>query len=141
MASIPGNLRVIDLDRNGYADTIYASDQNGQIFRFDINEANKGATDFAAGGRIAHLNANTVAGNRRFYYEPDTSLVVLNNEQNFVAIAIGSGYRAHPLDTDTADHIYVLRDYGVLQDKFQWDVALSDLADVSEEVDIKLQEY
>ncbi|ARU54920.1 Tfp pilus assembly protein tip-associated adhesin PilY1-like protein [Oleiphilus messinensis] len=130
--SIPGDIRAIDFNNNGVIDTLYASDTNAQVFRFDINETNTGVSDFATGGRIAHLNATTVAGNRRFYYSVDPSLVVLNNDERFVALSVGSGYRAHPLNKSTDEHFFVLRDYGVLENKFDHDIALSDLADVSE---------
>ncbi len=130
--SIPGDIKAIDFNNNGFVDTLYAADTNAQVFRFDIDEANTGKTDFATGARIAHLNEATVAGNRRFYYSVDPSLVVLNNGDRFVAVSVGSGYRAHPLDDQTSEHFYVLRDYGVLNRVFDADIALGDLADVSE---------
>lgn len=133
-AGVPGDIKAIDFNNNGYIDTFYAATINGQVLRFDINEANTDKDDFATGGRIALLNDNTVAGNRRFFYAPDPALVVLNNDENFVAVSIGSGYRAHPLNTETQEHFYVLRDYGVLKHKFDADIRLADLADVSEAV-------
>ena len=91
------------------------------------------------GGRIAHLNANTVAGNRRFYYAPDVSMVARSGDNSFLAVALGSGYRAHPLNTQTSEHFYMLKDYGALRTtvssgrtvrEFR-DYSLSNLVDVS----------
>ncbi len=130
--SIPADVRTLDLSNDGLVDTIYASDTAAQLFRFDINKENKGASDFAVGGRIAHLNENTVEGNRRFYYAPDLSLVIRPNGEKYVAMAIGSGYRAHPLNSETEEHFYVMKDLGVLNGPvFDADISLSDLADVS----------
>jgi len=141
-ASIPSDVKAIDLDNSGYIDTLYVTDIHAQVFRFDISENPVNASgasvpmtvsNFAVGGRIAHLDANTIAGNRRFYYAPDPSLVRQLDGVDFVAVSIGSGYRAHPLNTQTHEDFYVLRDLGVLQSPrvFDKDITMSDLADVS----------
>ncbi len=105
--SIPANLTVIDVNGDGYHDRIYAADMRAQIFRFDINLSNTGAANFATGGVIAQLGGNTVATNRRFYYSPDISL---SPKGNYLNIAIGSGYRAHPLNAVIEDAFFVIRD-------------------------------
>src|SRR5690606_34845143 len=74
---------------------------------FDINNAAKLAT-FATGGRIADLADSTVAGNRRFYHSPDVFGVKIGGAR-FLGLIIGSGYQAHPLDTDIEDRIYMLK--------------------------------
>ncbi|HEX5788570.1 MAG TPA: PilC/PilY family type IV pilus protein [Woeseiaceae bacterium] len=112
--SIPTQVRVIDLSGDGYADRMYAADMGGQILRFDI--ANGAiANNLVAGGVIAQLGAegNAVgdADTRRFYNSPDVS-IFNDSIQNrrFIAISIGSGYRAHPLDTTVNDRFYSIRD-------------------------------
>ena len=111
--SIPADIRVLDMTGDGYADRMYAADTGGRVWRFDIaNGQNRSA--LVRGGVFASLGAadgnSTAAANaRRFYYAPDTSLLKINNR--FVLnIAIGSGYRGHPLNETIRDRFYSLRD-------------------------------
>lgn len=105
--SIPADLTVIDTNNDGYADRIYTADMRGQVWRFDFNIANTGASNFATGGIIARLGDNTAAGNRRFYHSPDISF---SKQKTHINVAIGSGYREHPLDTTIRDAFFVIRD-------------------------------
>ncbi len=118
--AIPSAIRVIDLNGDRYADRMYASDLGGQIWRFDITNGkapNGLLTDaLVTGGVIAQLGAEgntptTDAETRRFYNTPDVSLFN-DNAQNrrFIALSIGSGYRAHPLDNTTNERFYSIRD-------------------------------
>ncbi len=138
MNSVPGDVKVIDLDSDGFVDHIYAADTRTQIFRFDFTfeeDANGDPEEYQTitGGRIAHLQEGvTAAENRRFFYSPDVSL---NRDsvtgQFYFAIAIGSGYRAHPLDLTVNDHFYLIRDKGAIAKTFLEDVTLSDLVNVT----------
>lgn len=114
--AIPGEVRVIDMSGDGFADRMYAADLGGQILRFDIYNGVTGV-DFVTGGVIAQLGAEGMTGTptlqdtRRFYTAPDVSLFKSNILSNrFLAISIGSGYRAHPLDNINNDRFYSLRD-------------------------------
>ena len=109
--SIPADLSVLDMNGDGLIDQIYAADMRGQIFRIDIdNTNNTGAGTLATGGRIASLAGNTASENRRFYYAPDISI---SKDRTHINIAIGSGYRAHPLDTVIEDAFFVIHDYNI----------------------------
>ena len=121
--AIPTSVRAIDLNGDKFADRMYASDLGGQIWRFDIfgGKAPNGiGTDaLVTGGVVAQLGAEgnlptTDSETRRFYNSPDVSLFN-DNVQNrrFLAISIGSGYRAHPLDKTNADRFYSIRDKNV----------------------------
>jgi type IV pilus assembly protein PilY1 len=118
--SLPNETRVIDTSGDGYADRMYASDMGGQIWRFDIT---KGATpaQLIAGGVIARLGAEglgapTDADTRRFYNAPDVSLFNDNiQDRRFIAISIGSGYRAHPFDLSASDRFYSIRDKDIFK--------------------------
>jgi type IV pilus assembly protein PilY1 len=121
--SIPTQIRVIDLSGDGLADRMYASDMGGQILRFDIfNGKAPGGTGTDAlvtGGVVAQLGAEGMgspsdADTRRFYSAPDVS-IFNDNVQNrrFIAISLGSGYRAHPLDDTNTDRFYSIRDRNV----------------------------
>ncbi|MDH5499628.1 MAG: PilC/PilY family type IV pilus protein, partial [Gammaproteobacteria bacterium] len=118
--SLPNETRVIDTSGDGYADRMYASDMGGQIWRFDIT---KGATpaQLVAGGVIARLGAEglgspTDADTRRFYNSPDVSLFNDNiQDRRFIAISIGSGYRAHPFDLSASDRFFSIRDKDIFK--------------------------
>lgn len=121
--AIPSQVQAIDLDGNGYADRMYASDMGGQILRFDIFDGNDpngiGANALVTGGVIAQLGAEGLATptdpeTRRFYTSPDVSMFNDNlQSRRFMAISIGSGYRAHPLDNTNNDRFYSIRDRNV----------------------------
>lgn len=122
--SIPSDVRVIDLNNDGYGDRMYAADMGGQVWRFDIANGNY-ASNLVTGGVIAQLGAAgmmtpTDADTRRFYYAPDVALVV-NEDYSFMHVGIGSGHRAHPNSTDTHDEFYALRDYSVFAPMSQTD--------------------
>ncbi|ASJ72399.1 PilC/PilY family type IV pilus protein [Granulosicoccus antarcticus] len=141
--SIPSEVRVIDIDFDGLADQLYVGDMGGQIWRLDINNDST-LTDSLAeridGGRIAELAGIAAQDARRFYYPPDVSIIATDGYQQ-LAISIGSGWRAHPLDDVVQDRFYSLRSpyvYGKPIDSFgqvEYQTvthATSDLVDVSD---------
>jgi len=113
--SIPGSVRVIDLNGDGLADRMYAADLGGQVWRFDITNGNQ-PYELVAGGVIARLGAEGIANpkpedTRRLYTTPDVAMFADKRlDRRFLAINIGSGYRAHPLDNSTDDRFYSIRD-------------------------------
>lgn len=112
--SIPSRVSVIDLDGNGFADRMYAADTGGRVWRFDIFNGNARGT-LVTGGVFARLGAGDVPGAgienaRRFYYAPDVALIQRRGADAYYNLAIGSGYRGHPLHAETRDRFYALRD-------------------------------
>jgi len=112
--SIPADIRVLDLNGDKLADRMYAADQGGQVWRFDVRNGNPAAS-LIDGGVIAQLGAAsiaspTLADTRRFYYAPDIALAN-TNAYSYLHIGIGSGYREHPNEIDNHNAFYALRDY------------------------------
>lgn len=112
--SIPAPINVVDLDGDGFADRLYAGDMAAQLWRFDITNGNE-RDQLVTGGVMASLGAKdatspSAAVTRRFYNSPDASLMQRYNRQ-FINVAIGSGYRGHPLTTSAQDRFYSIRDY------------------------------
>ena len=113
--SIPSQVRVIDFTGDGFIDRMYALDVGGQLFRFDVFR-NQTPANTVTGGVIARFGGEGVSpagttDTRRFYTSPDVSIFsdpVLN--RRFLAIGMGSGYRAHPLDVSADDKYFSLRD-------------------------------
>jgi len=112
--SIPGDVRVFDLTGDGYADRMYAGDMAGRVWRFDIANGQPRAS-LVTGGVFAslgnaHLATHPQASTRRFYSAPDVAFLS-ENGRTWLNIGIGSGFRGHPLNTETEDRYYSLRDY------------------------------
>lgn len=142
--SMPAPVKTVDINSDGYADRIYAADMGGQVWRFDVFNGEP-VSDLVTGGVIAQLGAAgisdpTLAETRRFYNAPDTAFVS-TDEQTFLHVGIGSGYRAHPNDESTRDRFYAIRDYAAFtwrsQDEFN---SLephvdSDFVDVADDID------
>ncbi len=114
--SIPGNISVLDLDGDTFADRMYAADMGGRVFRFDIFNG-QAANALVTGGMLADLGAAPLssprprAQSRRFYNAPDVALMKRRGKSSFFNIALGSGYRGHPLNTEINDRFYSVRDY------------------------------
>ncbi len=111
---IPSDVRVLDITGDGYADRMYAADMGGRIWRFDITSGNARSA-LVTGGVFAslgnaHLSTHPATSNRRFYAAPDLAFLSAGG-RNWLNIAIGSGYRGHPLDLGTQDRFYSLRDH------------------------------
>jgi type IV pilus assembly protein PilY1 len=112
--SIPARVKPLDLKGDGLIDRLYVADTGGQIFRFDIDNDNGAAlASSITGGRIADLADSSTEDARRFYYPPDVALIAKRGEPAYLALAIASGYRAHPLNTEIQDRIYLLKDKDV----------------------------
>lgn len=105
--SIPSDVRVLDTNGNGYANQLWVGDMGGQLFRFDISNGQKLVSNLVTGGPVLNVSGTAAADNRRFYYAPDISLIKKNGSLA-LNVAIGSGWRAHPLDAVVKDKFYNL---------------------------------
>ena len=110
--SIPASLSVIDITGDGLVDYLFAADTGGRVFRIDLNPNPTGASDFAAGGEVASLAGSDADNNRRFYNKPNVSLVKDQQYGDYLTISIGSGYRAHPIQTTNVENrFYMIKDF------------------------------
>ncbi len=109
--SIPARVAAVDRDFDGLMDHMYVADMGAQLFRLDVyNGENR--VDLVKGKLIATLGGDTAESNRRFYYAPDVAQIALGEEQ-YYAVAIGSGFRAGPLNNTIQDKFYMFKDKGV----------------------------
>jgi type IV pilus assembly protein PilY1 len=120
--SIPAEVRVLDLTNDGFADRMYVTDTGARIWRFDIFNGQPKAS-LVTGGVIASLGMADGGGTspqdaRRFYNAPDVALLKANGV-SFLNIAVGTGYRGHPLNLEIRDRFYSVRDYTVFAPKTQ----------------------
>ena len=115
--AIPSSVLVLDTNGDGYADRMYVGDLGGQLWRFDITNYTTTIPFAVAGGVIASLGGqiqSDAPNLRRFYEQPDIALVQNSGQALFFDIALGSGYRGHPLDTTVYDRMYSIRDFSPL---------------------------
>lgn len=130
--SIPGDIRVLDMDRNGTLDRLYFADTGGNVWRVDMDHDLRDTDpdmynyDDAILTKIADLGTNGDHGTdtRKFFYEPDTALLQ-HNGKTYMTISLGSGYRTHPLNTNTEDRFYVLMEPNVYNEPPPGFVALT----------------
>ncbi len=141
--SIPADVRVIDLDIDGFADRFYAADMGGQVWRFDVFNG-RPAASLITGGVIAQLggaqdDSPDPAETRRFYHAPDVALAG-RGAQRFIHIGIGSGHRARPNSLANRDRFFALRDHAVFQSLTQGEYATvtpitgADLVDITDDL-------
>lgn len=140
---IPAPLRVVDLNGDGLASRLYFGDMGGRVWRIDIINGND-LDEIAKGGVIASLGGAAVddaggtpvtADLRRFYSQADVVDVSQPGYQRFIAVNIGSGYRAHPLDTAIDERFFSIRDVAVNyvpeNDSYDNPVLLSEMVDIT----------
>lgn len=117
--SVTAEPRVIDVNNDGLADAVYFGDLGGQVFRVDLRNGGTAAQLGARVRLLANLGQGVTAdttNQRRFYESP--SAAVLKDPVTglpYMAVAIGSGYRSHPLDLGTEDFFYMLKDNDVMR--------------------------
>jgi len=105
--AVPGGIAVVDLPTDGLADYLYFGDMGGQLFRVNLNNANSGADGLVDGVvRLANFGEDS---HRRFYEAPAVGYQRSGVSES-LHVAIGSGYRAHPLDEDTDEAFFMMVD-------------------------------
>ena len=103
--SIPGSIAVVDSDSDGVVDHLYFADLGGQLFRADIGSSGTSSHSVTLLAQLGGSGEN----HRRFYEQPTVSYV-RDGAYSSYYVSLASGYRSHPLDVDTQDALFVLRD-------------------------------
>jgi type IV pilus assembly protein PilY1 len=106
--SIPADPTVIDINSDGFFDQMYVADVGGQVFRFDVVTDQFSGASIINGGRIASFAGDGLSEARRFFNKPDVSLIhTTDGKDTRIAVAIGSGSRFDPLNTEIQERFYV----------------------------------
>jgi type IV pilus assembly protein PilY1 len=127
--SIPADVTVLDRDRDGFADRLYAVDTGANVWRVDIGDSNPANWQVH---RLATLGDTGNANARKFLYPPD---VVYGKDANglYDAVLVGSGDRERPFDETVSNHFYMLKDRKTgLDGSGQTTILLSELYDASD---------
>lgn len=123
--AIPGGISVVDMDFDGVADFFYFADLGGQVFRAKLNPSGTGHTIH----RIAQLGGSG-SEHRRFYEAPAVAYVKEGVENHFY-VAVASGYRAHPLDEDTNEGLFVIADKDAMGTGTSAEAKIANMANVA----------
>lgn len=105
--SIPSNITPIDSDDNEIADRLYFGDTGGQVWRVDIGDI--GQSNAFTINKLADFGGGAY---QPFFYAPSVSLAGSSTEP-YLAIVLGSGDRTKPLDPNSANRFYMVKDNAV----------------------------
>jgi type IV pilus assembly protein PilY1 len=94
LRSVASDISLIDIDNDGMVDYAYAADTGGNIYRIDFVNGPGSATPLASANWVSHRVAYTSGGGRKFLFAP-----TLLQAGSKVYLALGSGDREHPLQT------------------------------------------
>jgi type IV pilus assembly protein PilY1 len=133
--SIVANIVPIDSTLDGYTNILYTADVGGRVWRIDLDNNAASASAFAKGGVIADFNGDSNATNIRFFNTPDIAFTRYGNfsAEGQFQISIGSGFRAHPLNTLVVDRFYIINDINVTSVPASYtDYKENDLADTTD---------
>jgi type IV pilus assembly protein PilY1 len=101
--SVPSDVAVLDIDRDGFVNRAYVGDMAGNVWRMDLDDGS--ATNPSTGWT---LNKIASLGAYKFFYPPD---VVASG--SFSAVLIGSGDREKPTLSTTSDRFFMVKDVNV----------------------------
>jgi type IV pilus assembly protein PilY1 len=109
--SVPAQVTPIDSNGDHVADRLYFPDTGGNIWRVDMPDTKKANWSVF---KLASLSGGTLEADRRFMYRVDVAVTKSERyDISFDALMIGSGNRARPLDRDTKNRFYMIRDVGI----------------------------
>jgi type IV pilus assembly protein PilY1 len=104
--SIPGKIKPVDTNFDGYIDTLYVGDVGGNIWRFNIMDPSM--SNWTA-NRIFSSNPGADGSTgRKIFYDPSATV----QQDGTVRLYFGTGDREHPLNTAVVDRMYALIDRG-----------------------------
>ncbi len=126
---------VVDINFDGVIDYIYAADLGGQVFRVDMDIENSGPGDLAKRvvtlAKLGTSDAGGISNHRRFHASPVVALSQREGGDEFLQVALGSGYRSHPLNMDTQNYIFMIDDTDALKDTSSAPVTRANMVDVT----------
>lgn len=97
--SFPAKLSLIDSQGGGFTDRAYGGDTGGNLWRLDIG----GISTADWSGRKLFKTS----GGQKFFYNPSVT-----QEFTYDMVFLGTGDRAHPTATGSADRLYGIKDAG-----------------------------
>ena len=112
--SIPGGVKILDTNDNGLLDRMYFADTGGNVWRVDLSEKIGESSTKSTLTKLASLGGSGTSS-RKFYVEPEVASMKHQGKLIYT-ISIGSGFRAHPLNTSIDDKFFILVDDSPFQE-------------------------
>ena len=138
--SIPAGIGILDGDSDGLVDRLYAADTGGNVWRIDMpGSVPSSSTEPWTVFKLAQLGSESdLAEDRRFFNEPSIVRAIITDtihtvkkvngtivsddvsQQNrpYDAILIGSGDRSTPLNSDTNNKFFMIKDENIITHSF-----------------------
>ena len=107
--AIASDITVLDKNRDGFADRLYAGDLCGNIWRADVTSptiANWAVTRVAS---LSGSGSTTISNKVKFLFPPDL-VFGTDSGGNYTAVLLGSGDREHPFDTTVQNAFFMIKD-------------------------------
>ena len=110
--SIPSEITLLDRNRDGKIERLYAADIAGNVWRVDLEPPAGNAPDK---WQVTQLAALGTGSNRKFFFPPDVVPTgAAGAAGSFDAVLLGSGDREHPLyasnSRSTINRFYMVKD-------------------------------
>jgi type IV pilus assembly protein PilY1 len=127
---IASSIASLDSDSDGLVDRLYVGDTGGNVFRVDMPDTDKSNHSIIT---LPNLGGSTNLDDIRFFNEPsivrtyilestDVGTVskpnIIKKEIPYDAILLGSGDRASPINPDTTDMFFMIKDQYIKTQKF-----------------------
>ena len=121
--SVPSEMAAVDLDGNGFVDTLYVGDTGGNMWRVGMTNP------VSATWTVNRIFSS--GGDRKIFYKP--SVV---QEHGFNGVYFNTGDRAHPKVTTEVDRLYMLKDTGQTTASGINDTHMQDLTSIATAPDL-----
>jgi type IV pilus assembly protein PilY1 len=136
--SIPSSIAVVDSDGDGFTDRLYAGDTGGNVWRVDMQGADKSKFSVFKLASLGNAGESSATHNkdRRFFNQPDVvrayitetidsgtvdengKAIIVQQDVPYDAILIGSGDKTNPLNKNNDDAFFMLKDINITSQQF-----------------------
>ena len=109
--AIASDVRVADLNGDGFGDVAYVGDTGGNVWRLDFTDADPANWKVRRLATLASSDPANIAHKRKFLFAPEV-VVAEDSLGLYFAVLVGSGDREHPFDGIVINRFYMLKDRG-----------------------------
>ena len=102
--AIPAGVTAYDSNSDGYIDRLYAVDTGANVWRINVDDANKANWTVTKLAALGGMGVNA----RKFLFAPD--VVSPAPGSSYDSVLVGSGDREHPFDTTVVNRFYMIKD-------------------------------
>ncbi len=114
--SIPAEITLHDTNNDNRTDRLYVGDTGGNIWRIDLYSDDR--TEWTV-HQVAKIGSDTILANDRQIFSRIDLVRTVNAGVPFEALLVGTGNRAHPLDTEVQNRFYMFKDKNIYSRKFK----------------------